>query len=324
MGFFKKTIRIVIIDSSEEGRRLLNEFLQSDPHIQVVGMAANFYNARDLIDELQPDVITLDVDIPRMNRITFLKRFLPIPKVIINSISLQGSAEMDREIIKRIKLAAKQHTIKQGISESFEVKHISVPDKISDKLIAIGASTGGVDALCKILPAFPVHCPGIVIVQHMPIGFTSALAERLNELSKIAVKEAEDGDIIMPGRVYLAPGGLSHMKVARFGNQYKIKLIKGSPVNHSCPSIDVLFSSVALHVGSHASAAILTGMGSDGAKGLLEIRRAGGFTVAQDEATSVVFGMPHMANKLGGAKCVAALNTIPSLLFRGHVGSLVD
>ena len=319
---FKKPIRVVVIDSSVEGRRHLVEGLQKDAQIQVVGMAANFYNARDLIDELQPDVITLDAEIPRMNRITFLKRFMPIPKVIINSLSLQGLAEMDRDIISRIKIAANVQTIKQDRSEFCDVEAAKPPDKMSDKLIAIGASTGGVDALCRILPTFPVHCPGIVIVQHMPIGFTSSLADRLNGLSKMFVKEAEDGDIVLPGRVYLAPGGLRHMTIVRFGNQYKIKLTKGSPVNHSCPSVDVLFSSVALHVGANASAAILTGMGKDGAKGLLDIRRAGGATVAQDEATSVVFGMPHMANKLGGAKCIAALDTIPSILFRSYVKSL--
>ena len=316
MSLFENPIRVVVIDSSVENRRILIERLQRDLQIKVVGMASDFYTARDLIDELKPDVITLDVEIPNMNRITFLKRFISIPKVIINSTGLQGLAEIDRDVINRIKLAANVETIKQSRNESCEAEVASLPDKTGDRMIAIGASTGGVDALCSILPAFPVNCPGIVIVQHIPAGFTSSLAERLNGISKLFVKEAEDNDIVLPGRVYLAPGGVRHMTVVRFGKQYNIKLTNGSPVNHSCPSVDVLFSSVALHVGKNASAAILTGMGRDGANGLLEIRKAGGFTVAQDEATSVVFGMPHMAYKLGGAEFVAPLETIPSMLLR--------
>lgn len=189
-------------------------------------------------------------------------------------------------------------------------------EETTDRVIAIGASTGGVEALGRILPAFPADAPGVVIDQHMPPGFTATFAERLDHTCQMRVKEAEVNDRVMPGRILIAPGGVRHMSIVRSGGEYRVALKEGEAVNYSRPAVDVLFLSVAAAVGRNAAAALLTGMGKDGASGLLAIRRAGGRTCAQDEASSVVFGMPGAAQRLGSAESMARLEDIPALLVR--------
>ena len=197
-----------------------------------------------------------------------------------------------------------------------DVEEVTSLGDNTNKVIAIGASTGGVEALNRILPAFPANAPGIVLVQHMPAGFTTTFACRLNSLCKMEVKEAEDGDRVQQGLMLLAPGGHRHMSIVRAGTGYKVRLTEGAEVNYSRPAVDVLFKSVAQIIGGNAAAAILTGMGKDGAEGLLDIRRAGGRTMVQDEATSVVYGMPKVAYEMGGAECCVPLEKIPYMLVK--------
>lgn len=341
----QRPVRVLIVDDSALVRRILSDGMRQDPDIEVIGQASNPYMARDLMVELEPDVITLDVEMPRMDGVTFLKRFMPvmpIPTVIISSLTQHGmnitlqaleSGAVDviakpqlglvdqlptmvEDINRRVKAAAQVNVDCFRRQGRRDVDAVSELGETTDQVIAIGASTGGVEALSRILPAFPAHAPGIVIVQHMPAGFTASFAERLDGLCKMRVKEAEDGDRILPGNVLIAPGGLRHMRVVRFGGQYRVQLNEGPEVNYSRPSVDVLFTSVAQAVGVNAAAAVLTGMGKDGAEGLLAIHQAGGRTVAQDQHSSVVFGMPQMAHKLGGAQCLAPLEKIPALLVR--------
>lgn len=344
MSVQKPPIRVLVVDDSALVRRILTEGMRLDPELQVVGEASNPYMARDLLVELRPDVITLDVEMPRMDGVTFLKRFMPImpiPTVIISSLTQQGarislealeSGAVDviakpavglvdelpkqlADINRRVKLAANVKVSNfQRQSQRKEMESATVLGETTDKVIVIGASTGGVEALSRIMPTFPANAPGIIIVQHMPGGFTASFAERLNGLCKMQVKEAQQGDRVLAGRVLLAPGGLQHLRVERSGGQYLVSLIEGEPVNYSRPSVDVLFSSVARAAGVNVSAALLTGMGKDGAQGLLDIRQAGGGTIVQDETSCVVFGMPQAAYKLGAARSIAPLEKIPSLL----------
>ncbi|MDO9107346.1 MAG: chemotaxis response regulator protein-glutamate methylesterase [Methylovulum sp.] len=338
-----RPVRVLIVDDSALVRHILSEGMRREPQIEVVGLASNPYAARDLMVNLRPDVITLDVEMPRMDGVTFLKRFMPvmpIPTVIISSLTQQGqritlealeSGAVDvipkpqlglvdelpkllEDINRRVIAAADVNVgyFKQQRHQDIEV--VAALGQTTDKVIAIGASTGGVEALTRIMPAFPANAPGIVIVQHMPAGFTRTFAERMNSISAMQVKEAEDGDRILPGLALLAPGGLRHLTVVRSGGQYRVRLSEGAAVNYSLPSVDVMFKSVAQAVGVNAAAAVLTGMGKDGAEGLLGIRQAGGRTVVQDETTSLVFGMPQVAFKLGGAESMAPLEKIPSLL----------
>ena len=345
----KKPVRVLIVDDSALVRRILSDGMRSDPEIEVIGEAANPYVARDLMVELEPDVITLDVEMPRMDGITFLKRFmpvLPIPTVMISSLTQEGeritlealeSGAVDiiakpqlglvdelpkllADINRRVKAAAQvnvSHFKRNSVRR--EIEPVASLGETTDKVIAIGASTGGVEALARIMPAFPANAPGIVIVQHMPGGFTASFAERLNSLCAMHVKEAEHGDRILPGHVFLAPGGNQHMVVERSGGQYRIALIDGDPVNYSRPAVDVLFHSVAKSAGVNTAAAILTGMGKDGAEGMLAIFRAGGSTVVQDEASSVVFGMPQVAYSLGGAQNIVPLEQIPAMLMNAFI-----
>jgi len=340
----KKPVRVLIVDDSALVRKILSNGMSKDPEIEVVGQAGDPYQARDLLVELKPDVITLDVEMPRMDGVTFLKRYmsvLPTPTIMISSLTQEGkritlqaleAGAVDviakpavgvvdglplllEDINRRIKLAATVNVAHYAHRTPFrEVEPVTHLEETTDRIIAIGASTGGVEALGRILPAFPADAPGIVIVQHMPPGFTATFAERLNSMSRMSVKEAEQGDRVMAGRALLAPGGTRHMVLVRSGGEYRVSLKEGEPVNYSRPAVDVLFDSVAMAVGSNAAAALLTGMGKDGALGLLKIRRAGGRTFAQDEASSVVFGMPQVAIQLGGAETVAPLDRIPALL----------
>ena len=341
----KRPVRVLIVDDSALVRKILSGGMAQDPEIEVVGQAGDPYKARDLIVELRPDVITLDVEMPRMDGVTFLKRYMsviPIPTVMISSLTQEGkritlealeAGAVDviakpavgvvdglplllEDINRRVKLAAAVDvsSYARRASQRDMEPVAAALEETTDRIIALGASTGGVEALGRIIPVFPADAPGIVIVQHMPPGFTTTFAERLNTLSRMSVKEAEQGDRVMAGRVLLAPGGNRHMVIVRSGGEYRISLKEGEPVNYSRPSVDVLFESVATAAGNNAVAALLTGMGKDGAQGLLKIRRAGGKTFAQDEATSVVFGMPQVAIQMGGAGSVAPLDKIPNLL----------
>jgi two-component system, chemotaxis family, protein-glutamate methylesterase/glutaminase len=220
------------------------------------------------------------------------------------------------DICERVKAAASvnvSHFVRTRASGAIEPVQAPL-EETTDRVIAIGASTGGVPALTRILPAFPAGAPGILIVQHMPAGFTTAFAERLNSSCRMQVKEAEEGDRVLPGRILIAPGSYKHMKLVRSGGEYRLTLVDGVPVNFSRPSVDVLFQSIAQQAGANTAAALLTGMGKDGAAGLLAIRQAGGRTFAQDEATSIVFGMPRAAQILGAADLMLPLGKIPAAL----------
>jgi two-component system chemotaxis response regulator CheB len=342
----KRPVRVLIVDDSALVRKILASGMARDPEIEVIGQAGDPYRARDLMVELEPDVITLDVEMPRMDGVTFLKRFMPvmpIPTVVISSLTQQGkritlealeSGAVDvipkpvvglvdglppmlEDINRRVKAAAAVNVAYFARGQAARaVESVAALDETTDRIIAIGSSTGGVEALGRIMPAFPADAPGIVIVQHMPSGFTATFAERLDGLCRMSVKEAEHGDRVIAGRVLLAPGGTRHMTVVRSGGEYRVALQEGDEVNYSRPSVDILFKSVAAAAGRNAAAALLTGMGRDGAAGLLAIRRAGGRTCAQDEATSVVFGMPQAAMSLGAAESLAPLEKIPALLAR--------
>ncbi len=359
MSFQKKPIRVLIVDDSALIRTILSKNLSKDSDIVVVGEAADPYAARDLIVELRPDVITLDIEMPRMDGITFLKHFMavmPTPTIIVSSFTQKGnqlslsaleagavdviekpsmsliddlfmSPNSINERIKRVAgltlkkidhappLYHQEHHTHLHHHEHQTVLSQNVSSHgISDPIIAIGSSTGGVEALNFILPVFSENSPGIVLVQHMPIGVTAAFSKRLDGLCKIHVKEAKNGDLVEAGLALIAPGGAQHMRVKRTGNKYRVILEEGEMVNFSRPSVDVLFNSLASEATYNVAAAILTGMGKDGAAGMLAIRKAGGRTYAQDEATSVVFGMPKMAIDLGGAEKILPLNQIPNAL----------
>lgn len=345
-----KKIRVMIVDDSAMVRKILRDILSTDPEIEVIYAASNPYEARDVMVVQKPDVITLDIEMPKMDGVTFLKKYmrvLPTPTIIISSLAEHGKKitiealeagavdiitkpkiglsdffdQQIADIIARVKTAAKAKVQLQSshITSTTPIK-ITKLEETTDKVIAIGASTGGVEHLSRIMPLFPATSPGIVIVQHMPEGFTTSFAKRLNELSAMQVKEAQDGDRILPGLVLLAPGGKSHMSVYRSGGQYRVRLQEGEKVTFNRPSVDVLFESIADTVGKNCSTALMTGMGKDGAKGLLKIRQAGGKTFIQNEATCVIFGMPGEADRLGAALADVPLMEIPQTLLNAFNG----
>ncbi len=338
-----KKIRVLIVDDSALVREILTQGLSRDPELEVVGTAANPYIARDKILEADPDVITLDVEMPRMDGVEFLKRLMPqkpIPVIMVSALTKKsaritldaleagavdfvtkpssdisrGLSIMMRELCQKIKIAAKANL------DSWKFKDLQMPAKVhtinknalaesTDKVIAIGASTGGTEALRRIIRTFPASMPGVVVVQHMPPGFTKHFADGLNKICEMEVLEAKSNDRVMPGRVLIAPGGLQ-MSVRRSGGVYLTDCSPGANVNGHCPSVDVLFCSIARYVGANAIGVVLTGMGHDGANGLLEMRRAGARTLAQDENTSVVFGMPKSAYECGGTNTLVPLENI--------------
>lgn len=336
-------IRVLIVDDSALVRQLLAKGLGMDPEIEVVGTASDPYVARDKIVQLKPDVMTLDVEMPRMDGVDFLRRLMPqypIPVLMVSSLTQRGKQiTLDALDAGAVDFVAKPSTdLARGLSGMLQdlrakVKQTSkanvshwknkqvvrssssarAPQKAlaesTDKVIAIGASTGGTEAIRQMVTQFPVSMPGVVIVQHMPAGFTKMFADRLNQLCAMDVKEAANGDRIMPGRILVSPGGL-HMRVVRSGGIYKVQCEPGENVSGHCPSVDVLMNSVAQHVGSNAIGVMLTGMGSDGAAGMLAMRQAGARNLAQDEATSVVFGMPKVAYERGGAERLLPLDRI--------------
>jgi two-component system chemotaxis response regulator CheB len=333
-------VRVLVVDDSAVVRQLLCRDLGRDPMIQVVGTAPDPYVARDKIVELAPDVLTLDVEMPRMDGITFLRKLMavrPMPVVVLSSLTGRGT-EMAVEamaagavdvlgkptsayelggvgaaLADKIKLAARAHVQGARPAAPDSAPAACAMTRTTDHIIAIGASTGGVQALTEVLSAFPAGAPGTVVVQHMPARFTASFAQRLNGVCRVEVKEAADGDSVVPGRVLLAPGG-SHMVLSRSGASYRVSVRDGPEVFHQKPSVEVLFDSVARYAGANAVGAILTGMGADGARGLLNMRRAGARTVAQDEPSCVVFGMPAEAIKCGAAEHVAPLGDIARIL----------
>lgn len=335
----KKRIRVLVVDDSALTRQIIVQGLSGDPGIEVVGSAPDPFYARDMIVEHLPDVMTLDVEMPRMDGLDFLRRLMPqypIPVVMVSSLTEKGKqvtldaleagavdfvlkpsahpgrnlASVMMELRTKVKIAASCDVSKWKAERPLPVKTRSRSlAESTDKVIAIGASTGGTEALRQVLTQFPAATPGVVVVQHMPPGFTSMFAGRLNQICQMEVKEAESGDRILAGRILIAPGGLQ-MKVKRSGGIYKVECYGEEKISGHCPSVDVLMHSVAEEAGANGVAAILTGMGSDGAEGMLAMRRNGARTVAQDEATSVVFGMPKVAFEKGGAESLKPLSEI--------------
>lgn len=338
--------RVFIVDDSAVIRQVLAGVLERDPHLRVIGSAPDPLFALQKMEKDWPDVIILDVEMPRMDGITFLKKLMaerPTPVVICSTLTEQGAAvsvqamqagavaiipkprlgltdflqSTAQEFIDTVKAAAKARMaplLRPPAATS--VVSAALP-QTTDQVVAIGTSTGGTHALETVLTALPAVCPGIVIVQHMPAQFTAAFAERLNRLCRCTVKEAADGDRVLPGQALIAPGG-KHMQLKRNGAQYHVQVLDGPPVNRHKPSVDVLFRSVAKSAGSNALGIIMTGMGDDGANGLLEMRRAGAVTVAQDEASCVVFGMPKEAIARGAATYVLPLADISAAILRDH------
>ena len=345
----KKSIKVLVIDDSALVRQTLSEIINSDRELCVIGTAGDPFFAASKIREEIPDVITLDVEMPRMDGLTFLKSLMaqyPIPVVIISSLTQSGSylalralefgaveivakseirntkehlEESSMRITDAIKAAymvpMKRKSINKPVSEfqRIEKKTKSTIYKTTDKVIAIGASTGGTEALRFVLKNIRPDLPGILITQHMPAGFTKSFADHLNNECEVTVKEASDGQRVMRGHAYIAPGG-RHMELYRSGAQYFIKVRDGQLVNRHKPSVDVLFDSVARHAGQNAMGIIMTGMGHDGASGLLAMKNAGAHTIAQDEASSIVYGMPREAVAINAANQILSLTDMPSKL----------
>ena len=330
-------ITVMCVDDSALMRQLMTEIINSHPDMEMVATAPDPLVARDLIKQYNPQVLTLDVEMPRMDGLDFLEKLMrlrPMPVVMVSSLTGKGS----EVTLRALELGAVDFVTKPqlGIREGMLAYSQMIADKIraaaraklharaatpqpvmlkagpllsSEQLIAIGSSTGGTEAIRHVLPPLPATSPALLITQHMPPGFTRSFAERLNKLCQITVKEAEDGERILPGHAYIAPGAM-HMELARSGANYVVKLNDGPPVNRHKPSVDVLFRSVAVNAGRNAVGVILTGMGNDGAAGMLEMHRAGAWTIAPDEASCVVFGMPREAIAMGGTSEVVDLGHI--------------
>lgn len=339
-------IKVLIVDDSALVRNILSKGLGRDPGIEVVGTAPDVYIARDKIVLKKPDVITLDVEMPRMDGVEFLRRLMPqypVPTVMVSAMTGPGAKttlealengaldfvtkptssfgggleEMMGELIAKVKAASKVDVSEWKTGKKAPVRRPREMPRVlsgsTDKVIAIGASTGGTTAIRDVVTQFPADMPGTVIVQHMPPKFTKMFADKLNETTKIEVKEAETGDRIVTGRALIAPGGY-HMKVERSGGTYLVRCFEGEKVNGHCPSVEVLFNSVAEHVGLNALGVMLTGMGKDGADAMLKMRETGARTFAQDEKSSVVFGMPGEAWKNGAAERLVNVYDIPETL----------
>ncbi len=333
-------IGVLIVDDSAIVRRILSETLSSANDIEVVGTAPDPIVAMEKIKRLKPDVLTLDIEMPRMDGLTFLKTLMqtaPMPVIMVSSLA-QASCnkalealrygavdvlakpdgpysvgELRAEICVRIRAAARAKLSRSpGPSAALPV-HQAAPEFDAETVIAIGASTGGTEAIAAILPRLPAGMPPLLITQHIPPVFSAAFAERLKRISKLDVREARDNDALRAGLVLVAPGGL-HMVLERSGGAYRARVRNGPLVQYQRPSVDVLFASVAAAAGAHAVGVILTGMGRDGAEGLLKMRQSGAHTIAQDEATAVVFGMPREAIRAGAAQYVLPLESIASAI----------
>ncbi|WP_264297439.1 protein-glutamate methylesterase/protein-glutamine glutaminase [Salinicola avicenniae] len=340
------TIKVLCVDDSALIRDLMTKIINSQPDMTVVATAPDPLVARDLIKQHNPDVLTLDVEMPRMDGLDFLERLMrlrPMPVLMVSSLTQRGSEitlralelgavdfvakpevgirdgmmEYAGMIADKIRAAAQARPSRQGqmAAPSTPKPALKAPILSSEKIIIIGASTGGTEAIRQVIEPLPANSPAVLITQHMPGGFTRSFAERLDRLCKVSVKEAEAGERVLPGHVYIAPGDW-HMRLSRSGANYVIALDNGPAVNRHRPSVDVLFESAAQCAGRNAVGAILTGMGRDGAAGLVKMRQAGAHTVAQDEASCVVFGMPKEAIAMGGAVEVVPLSEIASHLIQ--------
>lgn len=329
----KRKIKVLVVDDSIVFREVLSKGIASDPYIEVVAKAYDAYDARDKILKYKPDVMTCDVEMPKMNGIEFIKRLLPqypLPVIVVSTISdsvfdAMNAGAVDfvtkpdsktpksveffiEDLIKKIKIA---YSAKVKQNDHKEIKpYVTAPKINTNKIIAIGASTGGTEAIFNILKRLPSTTPGILIVQHIPPIFSKMFAERLNNQTNLNVKEGVTGDYLENGKVLIAPGD-QHMKVKKVGSKYKVECLNGDKLNGHCPSVDILFESVAKECGKNAVGIILTGMGYDGAKGLLEMRKKGAITIGQDEKSSVVYGMPKVAYNLGAVEHQVALDNIP-------------
>ena len=340
-----KKIRVLIVDDSAIVRKIFSEELSKFPDIEIVGTAPDPFIARDKIVRLQPDVITLDIEMPRMDGLTFLKKLMrhyPLPVIIVSSLTPKGGeltleamdigavevigkpgasytvGDMSAQLAEKIRAASRVRIVKGDSSERPDPTRsepIKALAKTSNKVIAIGASTGGTEALKTVLTRMPPNSPGILVVQHMPAAFTTAFAQRLDGICQITVKEARNNDSVNPGAALIAPGNY-HMILRRSGARYYVEVKNGPMVHHQRPSVDVLFRSTAKLAGSNSIGVILTGMGSDGAQGLLEMKQAGAKTIAQDERSCIVFGMPKEAVKLGAVDTVASLDQVASEIVR--------
>ena len=330
-----RKLRILIVDDSMMYREVLAMGLSSDSHIEVVGKAVDPFDARDKILSLRPDVIICDVEMPKMNGIEFIRRLLPqhpLPVIVISTVSeavfdamnagavdfvtkpeIQSAKSVEKflmDIISKIKIAA---NAKISRSNSIDTVSTSAGKIDTNKIIANGASTGGTEAIYKLLKGLPDGMPGILIVQHIPPVFSNMFAQRLNNQTLLNVKEASTGDWLEPGKVLIAPGD-QHMKIKKLGDKIRIETFQGEKVNGHCPSVDVLFESVAREAGSSAVGIMLTGMGYDGARGLLAMRRKGARTIGQDEQSSIVYGMPKVAFDIGAVEKQTSLQNIPQVL----------
>lgn len=350
-----KKIRVLTVDDSALMRQVLAMLLAKDPQIEVVGSAPDPYIARERIKALNPDVLTLDVEMPKMDGLTFLEKLMrghPMPVVMVSSLTeagcqttfralelgavdfitkpkidlQEGMAEIAQELIAKIKAASVARVRGQSgggkVDQKASLPPLPIPSstamiKTTDTIIAIGSSTGGTEAVKEILERLPPHTPPILITQHMPERFTKTWADRLNKLCRIDVREARDGDSVLPGHALIAPGNY-HMTLVRSGARYTVHINQDPPVNRHRPSVDVMFASVARYAGANAVGIILTGMGGDGAKEMLTMKQAGAFTIAQDEASCVVFGMPKEAIKAGAADKVLPLDDIAGAIL-AHV-----
>lgn len=340
-------IRVLVVDDSALVRRLLEKQLNAQPGITVVGTAVDPYVAREKIAELSPDVITLDLELPRMDGLTFLEKLmthLPLPVIVVSSLAPENSAMAMRAlslgavgVVPKPDGSTSVPAVIESLASAIRVAANSKPRRLmarpksepgsgvhpvasrvllsetTDVVVAIGSSTGGPGALETVLSGLPATFPGVVITQHMPPSFTAQLAHHLNQKLAMDIREAKDGDMVARGRVLIAPGG-RHMELRRNGAHYIVRLTDGPPVHHVRPAVDVMFKSVAQYAGANAVGVVLTGMGSDGAEGLLEMRKAGATTMAEAEETCVVYGMPQAAVKAGGVQRVVRLDDVSTEL----------
>jgi len=345
--FKQRKIRVLVVDDSAVARNILTQGLHKYPFIEIVGSAPDPYVAKDKILQLNPDVLTLDVEMPRMDGLTFLKKIMeyrPMPVIMVSSLTKRGcdltiscletgavdfitKPEIDvadgietmlGSLAEKIKFAARVKVNKRGLSGKTDSPApilSSAMIETTNKILAIGASTGGTEAIKTVLTRLPADSPGIVITQHMPEKFTKSFADRLNNLCQIEVREGKNGDSVIPGIALIAPGNY-HMTIKRSGARYFVETHQEPQVNGHRPSVDVMFESVAKYVGNNAVGVIMTGMGADGARGLLTMKENGARTIAQDEESSVVFGMPKEAIEIGAAERIAPLNKIAEEIFR--------
>ncbi|QLA68089.1 chemotaxis response regulator protein-glutamate methylesterase [Enterobacter pasteurii] len=342
-----KKIKVLCVDDSALIRTIMTTIINSQPDMEMVAVALDPIIARDLIKKHNPDVLTLDVEMPRMDGLDFLERLMrlrPMPVIMLSSLTSKGSditfsalelgavdfitkpqMGLQEGMIQYSEMIADKIRTASQVRVQRNNRHVPPPATISapligsEKIIAIGSSTGGTEALRQVLMPMPSACPGIIIAQHMPPGFTRSFAERMDKLCHLSVKEAEDGERILPGHAYIAPGGF-HMELTRSGANYHVSLNENPPINRHRPSVDALFNSVARYAGSNAVGVILTGMGYDGAKGLLAMRNAGAHTLAQSERTCVVYGMPREAIALDAACEIADLDKMSQRILGNVVG----